>query len=83
MTLALLPYQRCRMRDILVIAVPLDHGWWQLTDMAWREKDGSEPWIWSISPSGQIYEGMVRRSEGHQRTTGGDTGLTLADLQPA
>jgi len=70
------------MREILVIAMPLDHGWWQLTDVAWREKDGSEPWIWSISPSGHIYEGMVHRSEGQQRTTGGDTGLILAVSSP-
>jgi hypothetical protein len=79
----LLPDQHYILRDIRVIAVPLEQGWWQLTDVAWREKDRGEPWIWSISPTGRIYEGMVRGSAGQQHATGSDTGLTLADLQPA
>jgi hypothetical protein len=54
-----------------------------LTDLAWREKGGYEPWIWSVSPAGQIYEGMVRRIDNQQCATGGDTGLTLRDLQIA
>ena len=45
-TRVLRPDQYYRLRDILVIAVLLDHGWWQMTDVAWREKDGGEPWIW-------------------------------------
>jgi hypothetical protein len=75
--------QHYLLRDIRVIATPLPDGWWQLTDLAWREKGGYEPWIWSVSPAGHIYEGMVRRIDNQQCATGGDTGLTLRDLQIA
>ena len=71
------------LRTIRVIAVPLTDGWWQLTDLAWREKGGYEPWIWSVSPAGRIYEGMVRQVDNQQRPTGGDTGLTACDLEAA
>jgi hypothetical protein len=83
MTIALLRDQRYCLRDTRVIAQPIDDGWWQLTDVAWREHDCHGAWIWSLSPEGTIYEGMV--INGHTppyRTTGSDTGLTLADLQP-
>ena len=78
-----LPHQRYRLRDTLVIAQSIDDGWWQLTDVAWKDRDGHGAWIWSLSPDGTIYEGMVIDGrKAPYRTTGGDTGLTLADLQP-
>ena len=73
--------QQYLLRTIRVIAAPLPDGCWQLTDLVWREKGGYEPWIWSVSPASRIYEGMVRRIENRQCPTGGDTGLTLHDLQ--
>jgi hypothetical protein len=78
----LTPNQRYIMNDILVVAVPIEDGWWQLTDVAWQRKVGDEPWIWSVSPEGIIYEGMViSGKQPPYRTTGADTGLTLRDLQ--
>ena len=83
MTNLLLAHQRYRLRDIRVIAQPIEDGWWQLTDVAWKDRDGQGAWIWSLAPDGTIYEGMVINGCNlPYRTTGGDTGLTLADLQP-